>query len=136
MGAAAEDARKTLEVRQLNVREAADLMDALFSPDGSGFREHAIDKLMAGQTEIPSALVFAATGTTYDTFPLDIPPDDLPALFDEVAKLNPFLTRAARKQIDLQVAALEKIAAELEAAQAKMETAPATTSDASASSSP
>lgn len=122
---------KTLDVRQLTAREAADFLDSI----RGGFRIHAIDILMDGH-EVPSPLVFAATGTDYDTFPLDIPPDDLPALFDEVAKLNPFLTRAARKQIDRQVAALEKIAAELEAAQAKMETAPATTSDASASSSP
>lgn len=121
---------KTLDVRQLTAREAADFLDSI----RGGFRIHAIDILMDGH-EVPSPLVFAATGTDYDTFPVDIPPDDLPALFDEVAKLNPFLTRAARKQIDRQVAALEKIAAELEAAQAKMES-PATTSDVSASNSP
>lgn len=118
---------KTLDVRQLTAREAADFLDSI----RGGFRIHAIDILMDGH-EVPSPLVFAATGTDYDTFPLDIPPDDLPALFDEVAKLNPFTTRAARRQIERQIAALDKIAEEL----AKMETAPATTSDASASSSP
>ena len=112
MGAAAEDARKTLEVRQLNVREAADLMDALFSPDGSGFREHAIDKLMAGQTEIPSALVFAATGTTYDTFPLDIPPEDLPRLYEEVGRLNPFSAATIKTRLEKMLAALESLGAE------------------------
>lgn len=119
---------KTLDVRQLTAREAADFLDSI----RGGFRIHAIDILMDGH-EVPSPLVFAATGTDYDTFPLDIPPDDLPALFDEVARLNPFLTRAARKQIDRQVAALEKIAEELEAVRDKM---PETTSDASASSLP
>lgn len=118
---------KTLDVRQLTAREAADFLDSI----RGGFRIHAIDILMDGH-EVPSPLVFAATGTDYDTFPLDIPPDDLPALFDEVARLNPFTTRAARRQIERQIAALDKIAEEL----AKMETAPATTSDASASSSP
>lgn len=118
---------KTLDVRQLTAREAADFLDSI----RGGFRIHAIDILMDGH-EVPSPLVFAATGTDYDTFPLDIPPDDLPALFDEVAKLNPFTTRAAKRQIERQIAALDKIAEEL----AKMEPAPATTSDASASSSP
>lgn len=119
---------KTLDVRQLTAREAADFLDSI----RGGFRIHAIDILMDGH-EVPSPLVFAATGTDYDTFPLDIPPDDLPALFDEVARLNPFLTRAANRQIERQVAALEKIAEELEAVRDKM---PETTSDASASSSP
>lgn len=119
---------KTLDVRQLTAREAADFLDSI----RGGFRIHAIDILMDGH-EVPSPLVFAATGTDYDTFPLDIPPDDLPALFDEVAKLNPFTTRAARRQIERQVAALEKIAEELEAVRDKM---PETTSDASASSLP
>lgn len=117
---------KTLDVRQLTAREAADFLDSI----RGGFRIHAIDILMDGH-EVPSPLVFAATGTDYDTFPLDIPPDDLPALFDEVARLNPFTTRAAKRQIERQIAALDKIAEEL----AKMEP-PATTSDASASSSP
>lgn len=116
---------KTLDVRQLTAREAADFLDSI----RGGFRIHAIDILMDGH-EVPSPLVFAATGTDYDTFPLDIPPDDLPALFDEVARLNPFTTRAARRQIERQIAALDKIAEEL----AKME--PETKSDASASSSP
>lgn len=119
---------KTLDVRQLTAREAADFLDSI----RGGFRIHAIDILMDGH-EVPSPLVFAATGTDYDTFPLDIPPDDLPALFDEVARLNPFLTRAANRQIERQVAALEKIAEELEAVRDKM---PETTSDASASSLP
>ena len=118
---------KTLDVRQLTAREAADFLDSI----RGGFRIHAIDILMDGH-EVPSPLVFAATGTDYDTFPLDIPPDDLPALFDEVARLNPFTTRAAKKQIERQIAALDKIADEL----AKMEPAPETTSGASASSSP
>lgn len=118
---------KTLDVRQLTAREAADFLDSI----RGGFRIHAIDILMDGH-EVPSPLVFAATGTDYDTFPLDIPPDDLPALFDEVAKLNPFTTRAAKKQIERQIAALDKIADEL----AKMEPAPETTSGAPASSSP
>lgn len=116
---------KSLPVRQLTAREAADFLDSI----RGGFRIHAIDILMDGH-EVPSPLVFAATGTDYDTFPLDIPPDDLPALFDEVARLNPFTTRAARRQIERQIAALDKIAEEL----AKME--PETKSDASASSSP
>lgn len=116
---------KSLPVRQLTAREAADFLDSI----RGGFRIHAIDILMDGH-EVPSPLVFAATGTDYDTFPLDIPPDDLPALFDEVARLNPFTTRAAKRQIERQIAALDKIAEEL----AKME--PETKSDASASSSP
>lgn len=120
--------QKSLPVRQLTVREAADFLDSI----RGGFRIHAIDILMDGH-EVPSPLVFAATGATYDTFPLDIPPDDLPALFDEVARLNPFLTRAAKRQIERQIAALDTIVEELEAARAK---APETTSDASVSSSP
>ena len=118
---------KSLIMRQLTAREAADFLDGI----RGGFRIHAIDILMDGH-EVPSPLVFAATGTTYETFPLDIPPDDLPALFDEVAKLNPFTTRAAKRQIERQIAALDKIADEL----ATMEPAPETTSGASASNSP
>ena len=123
-----EPLTKTLPVRQLTAREAADFLDGI----RGGFRIHAIDILMDGH-EVPSPLVFAATGTDYDTFPLDIPPDDLPALFDEVAKLNPFTTRAAKRQIERQIAALDKIFEEMEAARAKTE---ATQSADSASSSP
>lgn len=105
----AETLIKSLPVRQLTAREAADFLDSI----RGGFRIHAIDILMDGHA-VPSPLVFAATGTDYDSFPLDIPPDDLPRLLDEVQRLNPFLTEAAKKQIERQVAALDKMAAELD----------------------
>lgn len=104
-----EPIQKTLTVRQLTAGEAADFLDGL----REGLRVHAIDILM-DDSDIPSALVFAATGTTYETFPLDIPPDDLPALYEEVGRLNPFLVRAAKRQIDRQIEALDKVAAEIE----------------------
>lgn len=105
----AETLIKSLPVRQLTAREAADFLDSI----RGGFRVHAIDILMDGHA-VPSPLVFAATGTDYDSFPLDIPPDDLPRLLDEVQRLNPFLTEAAKKQIERQVAALDKMVAELD----------------------
>lgn len=105
----AETLIKSLPVRQLTAREAADFLDSI----RGGFRIHAIDILMDGHS-VPSPLVFAATGTDYDSFPLDVPPDDLPRLLDEVQRLNPFLVEAAKKQIERQVAALDKMAAELD----------------------
>ncbi len=120
--------QKTLTVRQLTAGEAAEFLDSI----REGIRVHAIDILMDG-SEIPSALVFAATDTTYETFPLDIPPDDLPALYEEVGRLNPFLARAAKRQIDRQVEALDKVAAEIEELERRQRE---TKSAASASSSP
>lgn len=104
-----EPIKKNLTVRQLTAGEAADFLDGL----REGMRVHAIDILMDG-SDIPSALVFAATGTTYESFPLDIAPDDLPALYEEVGRLNPFLARAAKRQIERQIEALDKVAAEIE----------------------
>lgn len=99
----------SLTVRQLTAREAADFLDSL----REGIRIHAIDILMDG-SEIPSALVFKATGTDYDSFPLDLAPDDLPRLYEEVGRLNPFLVAAAGRQIRRQVEALNEIAAEMD----------------------
>lgn len=104
-----EPITKTLPVRQLTAREAADFLDSI----RGGIRIHAIDILMDGHP-VPSPLVFAATDTTYETFPLDIPPDDLPALFDEVQRQNPFLTSAAKKQMERQITALGELAVEME----------------------
>lgn len=104
-----ETSFKSLPVRQLTAREAADFLDSI----RGGFRIHAIDILMDGHP-VPSPLVFAATGTDYDTFPLDIPPDDLPRLLDEVQRLNPFLTETAKRQMERQVEALDKIAVEMD----------------------
>lgn len=115
----------SLTVRQLTAREAADFLDSL----REGIRIHAIDILMDG-SEIPSALVFAATGTDYDSFPLDLAPDDLPRLYEEVGRLNPFLVAAAGRQIRRQVEALNEIAAEMDRLRE------ATTSGESVSSSP
>lgn len=105
---------KSLPVRQLTAREAADFLDSI----RGGFRIHAIDILMDGHP-VPSPLVFAATGTDYDSFPLDIPPDDLPALFDEVQRQNPFLTSAAKKQMERQITALDELVVEMERLEAK-----------------
>lgn len=96
-------------VHQLTVREAADLMDVL----REGWKVHAIDVLMDGQTELPSPLIFAATHLTYDTFPLDLAPDDLPALYEEVAKHNPFLAATIKGRMAKEVAALETMGEEL-----------------------
>lgn len=123
-----EPIKKTLTVRQLTAGEAAEFLDSI----REGIRVHAIDILMDG-SEIPSALVFAATGTTYETFPLDIPPDDLPALYEEVGRLNPFMVKAAKRQIDRQIEALDKVAAEIEELERRQRE---TKSGASASSSP
>ena len=97
-----ETMQKSLTVRQLTAGEAADFLDSL----REGMRIHAIDILMDG-SDIPSALVFAATGTSYESFPLDIAPDDLPGLYEEVGRLNPFLVKAAKRQLDRQIEALE-----------------------------
>ena len=105
---------KSLLVRQLTAREAADFLDSI----RGGFRIHAIDILMDGHP-VPSPLVFAATDTDYDSFPLDIPPDDLPALFDEVQRQNPFLTSAAKRQMERQITALDEIVAEMDRLEAK-----------------
>lgn len=102
--------KKSLTVRQLTVREAADLLDRL----SGGWKLHAIDVLMDGRTMIPSPLVFAATGTDYDSFPLDIPPDDLPRLYQEVEAANPFLTATL-------IARLERVAQQAERAVADLD---------------
>lgn len=109
-----------LTVRQLTVREAADLLDSL----ATGWKFHAIDILMDGREPgIPSPLVFAATGTDYDSFPLDIPPDDLPALYDEVARQNPFLTATLLSRLERVAAEAGKLAEELEKLQEDLEAA-------------
>lgn len=100
-----QKAKKTLVVRQLDVREAADLMDEL----ASGWKVHAIDILMDGQSDIPSPLVFKATGTSYESFPLDIDPDALPGLYEEVGMVNPFLAATIQRRIEASVAALQKV---------------------------
>lgn len=110
----AETLIKSLPVRQLTAREAADFLDSI----RGGFRIHAIDILMDGHP-VPSPLVFAATDTTYETFPLDIPPDDLPALFDEVQRQNPFLTSAAKRQMERQITALDELVVEMERLEAR-----------------
>lgn len=100
-----------LLVHQLTVREAADLMDDL----AGGWQAHAIDVLMADRAPVlPSPLIFKATGTDYDSFPLDIPPDDLPALYDRVEALNPFLTATLKRRLERVADETEKLAAELE----------------------
>lgn len=109
-----EPLTKSLPVRQLTAREAADFLDSI----RGGIRIHAIDILMDGHP-VPSPLVFAATGTTYETFPLDIPPDDLPVLLDEVQRQNPFLTSAAKKQMERQITALDELVVEMERLEAK-----------------
>ena len=109
-----------LAVRQLTVREAADLLDSL----ATGWKVHAIDILMDGREPgIPSPLVFMATGTDYDSFPLDIPPDDLPALYEEVERQNPFLTATLKSRLERVAAEAERLAAELENLQAGLEEA-------------
>ena len=100
-----QKAKKTLVVRQLDVREAADLMDEL----ASGWKVHAIDILMDGQSDIPSPLVFKATGTSYESFPLDIDPDALPGLYEEVGMVNPFLAATIQRRIEASVAPLQKV---------------------------
>lgn len=100
---------KSLTVRQLTVREAADLFDRL----AGEWRMHAIDVLMDGRTMIPSPLVFAATGTDWDTFPTDIPPDDLPRLYEEVEAQNPFLTATLTERLERIAEKAEASAAEL-----------------------
>ena len=104
-----QKAKKTLVVRQLDVREAADLMDEL----ASGWKVHAIDILMDGQSDIPSPLVFKATGTSYESFPLDIDPDALPGLYEEVGRVNPFLAATIQRRIEASVAALQKVSEDL-----------------------
>lgn len=105
---------KNLTIHQLTAREASEVMDAI----QNGWRIHAIDILMDGRTELPSPLIFAATGTDYDSFPLDMPPDDLPALYEQVEQANPFLSKSVRAMIvraqdamrAIQEKALENIA--------------------------
>ena len=101
--------KKTLSVHQLDVREAADLLDEL----ASGWKVHAIDILMDGQSDIPSPLVFKATGTSYESFPLDIDPDALPGLYEEVGRVNPFLAATIQRRIEASVAALQKVSEDL-----------------------
>lgn len=104
---------KILHVHQLTAREAAQVMDDI----QNGWRPHAIDILMDGQSELPSPLIFAATGTDYDSFPLDISPDDLPSLYEQVEQANPFLSKSVRAKVvraldvmkALQEKALERI---------------------------
>ena len=100
---------KKISVHELTVREAADLMQSL----ESGYKLHALDFIMDGQSEIPSPLVFAATGTAYDTFPLDISPDSLPGLYEEVARLNPFLAATIKMRMEASVAALQRVSQDL-----------------------
>ena len=101
--------KKTLSVHQLDVREAADLLDEL----ANGWKVHAIDILMDGQSDIPSLLIFKATGTSFESFPLDISPDDLPGLYDEVGRVNPFLAATIKKRMEASVAALQKVSEDL-----------------------
>lgn len=100
---------KSLPVRQLTVREAADLFDRL----ADDWKLHAIDVLMDGRSMIPSPLIFAATGTDYDTFPTDIPPDDLPRLYQEVEAANPFLAETLSARLRRIAERAEESAAEL-----------------------
>ena len=107
-----------LTVRQLTVREAADLLDSL----ATGWKVHAIDILMDGREPgLPSPLIFAATGTDYDSFPLDIPPDDLPGLYDQVEAANPFLTATLTRRLERVASEAEKLAQELEKLQADLD---------------
>ena len=101
--------KKTLSVHQLDVREAADLLDEL----ANGWKVHAIDILMDGQSDIPSPLIFRSTRTSYESFPLDIDPDALPGLYEEVGRVNPFLAATIKKRMEASVAALQKVSEDL-----------------------
>lgn len=104
-----QKAKKTLVVRQLDVREAADLLDEL----ANGWKVHAIDILMDGQSDIPSPLIFKATRTSYESFPLDIDPAALPGLYEEVGMVNPFLAATIKRRMEASVAALQRVSQDL-----------------------
>lgn len=97
-----------LPVKQLNVREAADVMEEI----QGGWRIHAIDIVMDGKSYIPSPMIFAVTDTDYESFPLELTPDQVEELYEKVEKANPFLSGSVRRKMESAMQMLQGVRAQ------------------------